>query len=89
MLYDIEKLFDSAFFDVDHNVKLVNQTINSIDDVLLSEDLSNHLNEVITSITSQLSTMAFCFSQLMAKTILLSENCFIFKVRFKFGFLPQ
>lgn len=83
MLSDIEKSFDSAFFGADQHLKYVSQTLMSLDDIVLSDDLSNTIGNALTIINNQLSNMAFCFGQLMCKTILYSENYFIIKERFQ------
>lgn len=80
MFADIEKAFDTAFFNADHNLKIVLQVITNFEDVVLSEDLSAALGGAISAIGTQLSTMAFCFAQLMCKSILYSENYFVLKV---------
>lgn len=83
MFADIEKAFDTAFFNADHNLKNVHQVISSFEDVVLSEDLTAALGGAMSAIGTQLSTMAFCFAQLMCKSILYSENYFVIKVSLK------
>ena len=87
MLSDIEKSFDSAFFGADQHLKYVSQTLMSLDDIVLSDDLSNTIGNALTIINNQLSNMAFCFGQLMCKTILYSENYFIIKVMYFISYL--
>lgn len=80
MLEDIEKAFDTAFFNADHSVKQIHSIIANIEDVVLSEDISSSVGGALAAVGNQISTMAFCFAQLMAKSILFSENYFILKV---------
>src|SRR5690606_8240203 len=72
--------FDVAFFNADHQLQMIGQMVHSLDEFQLSDDLVSHLSQTVTNVTGHLSTMAFCFAQLMCRTILLSENCFILKV---------
>ncbi len=80
MYADIEKAFDTAFFNADHQLKNVHQVVANFEDVVLSEDLSAALGGALSTIGTQLSTMAFCFAQLMSKSILYTENYFVLKV---------
>lgn len=83
MYADIEKAFDTAFFNADHQLKNVHQVVANFEDVVLSEDLSAALGGALSTIGTQLSTMAFCFAQLMSKSILYTENYFVLKERFQ------
>ena len=76
MFEDLEKAFDTAFFNANHQLKQVHQVIANFEDVI-TED---HVGTSLSTISTQLSTMAFCFAQLMCKSILFSENYFILKV---------
>lgn len=90
MLQSIEKTFDSAFFNANHSLGFIQQFISQINDGILAENLGEQLEHLIQNVVEQLSVLAFCFAQIMCKTILFSENCFIIKVsvssRFIFDF---
>lgn len=81
MLQSIEKTFDSAFFNANHSLGFIQQFISQINDGILAENLGEQLEHLIQNVVEQLSVLAFCFAQIMCKTILFSENCFIIKER--------
>lgn len=83
MLQSIEKTFDSAFFNANHSLRFMQKFITQINDGILAEDLGEQLGQLIQNVIEQLSVLAFCFAQLMCKTILFSENCYVIKVSFK------
>lgn len=76
MLEDLQKTFDAAFFNADHNLKLAASLLPRCND-----QLKANYGEAFEATGSNLATMAFCFAQLLAKTILYSENYFVLKVK--------